>query len=80
MQIYAKTCYKKVYLLCGFDRTISTVPQGRHLDEITFTVLLDWQNLRNRSSIKRNIGPAAIAKIKSPICKAINTIKIMYNW
>lgn len=51
------------FLLPGFDRTSSMVPQGRDVADITLTGLRDWQNRKKRSSIKRNIPPAAMLKI-----------------
>jgi hypothetical protein len=66
-------------LLPGFERTNSTVPHGRLLAEIISTVLRDWHNLRNRSSMKRNIPPAAILKIKSPTCNAKPRTKTTYS-
>lgn len=66
-------------LLAGFLKTNSTVPHGRHFAESTSTVLRDWQNLKKRSSMKRNIPPAVILKMKSPTCSAKNTTNTTYN-
>lgn len=64
-----------IILLAGFERINSIVPQGRHVAEMMSTFLRDWQNRRKRSSMKRNIPPAAMVKMKSPTCKAKKTTK-----
>lgn len=61
---------KEIIVLAGFGSTNLTVPHEKHVAETMLTVLRDWQNLRKRSSIKRNIPPAALLKLTPPICKA----------